>query len=126
MSPNSLFKLIGKGVVVVILSFVISKAALGQSGTTGLSGTVADANDAPVPGATVTLLDPSNGFSRSVVTGDDGKFMPAQAKIEGETVIVSAEGVASPKTVRYGWQNDPKCTLYNAADLPAAPFEASR
>ena len=72
------------------------------------------------------LVAKDNQVQGFELAGDDGKFMPAQAKIEGETVIVSAEGVASPKTVRYGWQNDPKCTLYNAADLPAAPFEASR
>jgi sialate O-acetylesterase len=58
------------------------------------------------------------------LAGADGKFVPAKAKIEGETVVASAESVASPKTVRYGWQNAPTCTLYNKADLPAAPFEA--
>lgn len=58
------------------------------------------------------------------IASDDGKFVPAAAKIHGAQVRVSAESVASPKAVRYGWANDPACTLYNAADLPAAPFEA--
>jgi sialate O-acetylesterase len=59
------------------------------------------------------------------IAGDDGKFFPAKAKITGDDqVVLSADGVASPKMVRYGWQNNPTCTLYNKADLPAAPFEA--
>lgn len=58
------------------------------------------------------------------IAGDDGKFVPARATIEGDTAVVSADGVAHPKTVRYGWANDPKCTLYNTAGLPAAPFQS--
>jgi sialate O-acetylesterase len=59
------------------------------------------------------------------VAGEDGKFVPATGKIKGPTVILQADGVSSPKSVRYAWSNDPKCTLYNAIDLPAAPFSAS-
>ena len=70
------------------------------------------------------LVAKDNDVQGFEIAGDDGKFVPATAKIDGQTVVVSAEGVASPKTVRYGWQNDPKCTLYNVADLPAPPFEA--
>jgi sialate O-acetylesterase len=58
------------------------------------------------------------------IAGDLGKFVPAIARIDGETVRVRADGVASPKFVRYGWANDPTCTLYNKADLPALPFQA--
>jgi sialate O-acetylesterase len=56
------------------------------------------------------------------LAGDDGKFVPATGKIKGPTVVLQADGVASPKAVRYAWANDPKCTLYNTIDLPAAPF----
>jgi sialate O-acetylesterase len=58
------------------------------------------------------------------LAGDDGKFVPARATIEGETIVVVADGVAAPKSARYAWANDPRATLYNKADLPAAPFEA--
>ena len=57
------------------------------------------------------------------IAGADEKFVPARATIDGDTVIVSADGVTHPKIVRYAWANDPKATLYNKADLPAAPFE---
>jgi sialate O-acetylesterase len=59
------------------------------------------------------------------LAGEDGKFVPATGKIKGPTVILEADGVSSPKAVRYAWSNDPKCTLYNTIDLPAAPFSAS-
>ncbi len=59
------------------------------------------------------------------IAGANDKFVPAQAKIDGEKVIVSAKDISSPKAVRYAWENDPKCTLYNKADLPATPFEAT-
>lgn len=59
------------------------------------------------------------------LAGEDGKFLPATGKIKGPTVTLQTDGIASPKAVRYAWSNDPKCTLYNAIDLPAAPFSAA-
>ena len=56
------------------------------------------------------------------IAGEDGKFVPAQAKIQGSTVVVSAEGVAHPKAVRYGWANVPDVNLFNKEGLPASPF----
>lgn len=58
------------------------------------------------------------------LAGDDGKFVKAHATIDSQTVIVSADNIKAPKIVRYGWENDPTCTLYNQAGLPAGPFEA--
>jgi sialate O-acetylesterase len=56
------------------------------------------------------------------VAGEDGKFVPAEAKIEGETVVVHAGGVASPTQVRFGWSNTANPNLANKAGLPASPF----
>jgi sialate O-acetylesterase len=57
------------------------------------------------------------------VAGADMKFVPADAKIDGDTVVVSSAQVPSPAAVRYAWSNYPDgCNLYNAAGLPAAPF----
>jgi sialate O-acetylesterase len=56
------------------------------------------------------------------IAGSDGKFVPADARIEGEAVHVSAPEVAHPVAVRYAWRNDPETSLYNAAGLAAAPF----
>jgi sialate O-acetylesterase len=57
------------------------------------------------------------------VAGQDQKFVPADATIDGDTVLVSSAAIPSPATARYAWQNYPDgCNLYNAAGLPAAPF----
>jgi sialate O-acetylesterase len=58
-----------------------------------------------------------------VIAGADGNFLPADAKIDGDTVVVSNPAVSAPVAVRYAWDNFPAgCNLYNAAGLPAAPF----
>src|SRR4029079_17723337 len=44
------------------------------SGKTGVSGTVTDQAGAAVPGATVTLINPEIGFTRTITVGDDGKY----------------------------------------------------
>lgn len=56
------------------------------------------------------------------VAGSDHRFVAATARIDGETVVVSASGVAWPVYVRYAWDNAAKGSLYNAAGLPAGTF----
>jgi sialate O-acetylesterase len=59
------------------------------------------------------------------IAGADGKFVPAEARIEGDTIVVSSPTVESPTAVRYGWANSPDCNLFNKEGLPASPFEAT-
>ncbi|HEV2455435.1 MAG TPA: sialate O-acetylesterase [Verrucomicrobiae bacterium] len=56
------------------------------------------------------------------VAGPDRKWHWADAKIEGNAVIVSSPDVPDPVAARYAWQSFPKATLYNGAGLPAVPF----
>ena len=58
------------------------------------------------------------------IAGADRKFVPAEAAIEGDTVVLSAPAVAAPVAARYGFEQfvDPLCNLYNKEDLPASPF----
>lgn len=57
------------------------------------------------------------------VAGEDGKYKWADAKIEGDVVMVSSADVKNPKNVRYAWQDNPEyANLYNKAGLPASPF----
>jgi sialate O-acetylesterase len=58
------------------------------------------------------------------VAGADGKYVTAEAKIEGCSVIVSNPQVPDPVSVRYAWADNPKCNLYNREGLPASPFQA--
>jgi sialate O-acetylesterase len=62
---------------------------------------------------------PLKGFA---IGGADRHFVWADAKIDGQTVIVSSPSVADPTGVRYDWADNPDGTLYNSAGLPATPF----
>jgi sialate O-acetylesterase len=54
--------------------------------------------------------------------GSDGKYFPAKAAIERDTVMVTSPDVSEPRFVRYGWANSPQCNLFNSEGLPASPF----
>lgn len=56
------------------------------------------------------------------IAGDDSKWVWADARIDGDTVVVSSPSVLSPTQVRYAWQSNPAATLFNGAGLPAVPF----
>ena len=60
------------------------------------------------------------------IAGAEGKFFPAEAKLERDTVVVSSPGVISPAYVRYAWADNPAVNLFNAAGLPAAPFRTDQ
>ncbi len=84
---------------------------------TGLIFKSADdsAYTSPLPG------DVEGGFT---IAGADKKYVWANAKIEGDKVIVWSDEVKDPKYVRYAWADNPvNPNLYNKEDLPASPFE---
>jgi sialate O-acetylesterase len=56
------------------------------------------------------------------IAGDDRKWYWADARIQGDAVILSTQSVPDPRVVRYAWQSNPLATLFNGAGLPAAPF----
>ena len=58
-----------------------------------------------------------------MIAGEDGKFVAAEAVIEGNTVVVSSKEVAKPTQVRYGWFNTSNPNLVNKEGLPASPFQ---
>jgi len=60
------------------------------------------------------------------VAGADGRFVQATAKIEGnDKVVVSAKGVESPVSARFGWNEAAQPNLYNKEGLPAMPFRVN-
>ena len=57
------------------------------------------------------------------LAGADGIFAPAEAVIEGDTIVIRVAAIHAPVAARYAWSNYPAgCNLYNAAGLPAASF----
>lgn len=60
------------------------------------------------------------------IAGEDRKWVWAEARIDGDTVVVSSALVAEPKEVRYAWQSNPEATLFNGAGFPASPFRTDR
>ena len=70
-------------------------------------------------GLTAKNAAPLTGFT---IAGADRKFVPADARIDGDAVAVSSALVPSPVAVRYAWAADPAISLYNKANLPALPF----
>ncbi len=57
------------------------------------------------------------------IAGADNKWSWADASIDKDTILVTSASVAEPTQVRYGYANNPACNLYNAAGLPASPFQ---
>jgi sialate O-acetylesterase len=61
-------------------------------------------------------------LSEFTIAGEDQKFLPAAAKIDGETIVVHSDQVAKPVAVRFAWHDDTTPNLANKEGLPASPF----
>jgi len=64
-----------------------------------------------------------SGFA---IRGSDGEWKWGNARVDGETVVVSHPEIQQPVAVRYAWADNPVATLFNGAGLPAAPFRTDR
>jgi sialate O-acetylesterase len=61
------------------------------------------------------------------IAGEDKKFYYAQARMEGEKLIVWNDKVTDPKSVRYGWTDAPiDANLFNQEGFPALPFRTDQ
>jgi sialate O-acetylesterase len=64
---------------------------------------------------------PAGGFE---LAGEDHAFVPADARIDGSTVVVSSKTLRHPMYVRYGWMSMVTNNLYNGAGLPTSTFSS--
>jgi sialate O-acetylesterase len=62
---------------------------------------------------------PLTGF---YIAGDDKNFVPSDAKIDGNSVLVWSKDVSQPVAVRYGFQNTQMLNLYNKEGVPVNLF----
>jgi sialate O-acetylesterase len=60
------------------------------------------------------------------IAGADRKFVSADAKIDGDRLIVSSQAVSAPVAVRFSWENNPHGFLVNQDSLLAAPFRSDQ
>lgn len=66
---------------------------------------------------------PIGTHTNFAIAGSNKTFSWAQAKIEGNKVIVWNNAIPNPVAVRYAWgQNPAGEKLFNTEDLPASPF----
>jgi len=57
-----------------------------------------------------------------LIAGDDKKFVPASAKIDGNTVVVSNKDIKNPVAVRFGFSNAGMPDLFSKDGMPVNLF----
>jgi sialate O-acetylesterase len=75
---------------------------------TGVGGGLASRDDKPL--------------TNFEIAGADGVFVPADAKIVGNDVVVSSEKVKAPTALRFAWDEAAVPNLMNKEGLPAVAF----
>jgi sialate O-acetylesterase len=68
------------------------------------------------------LMSKHNYLSGFTIASKDMNFIPADALIDGSTLLVSAKTVKNPLTVRYAFTDTSTATLFNIEGLPATSF----
>jgi sialate O-acetylesterase len=61
-----------------------------------------------------------------MIAGDDQKFVPATAKIDGKTVILSSKEVKNPVAVRFCFDDTTMPDVFSNEGLPLAPFRTDK
>lgn len=72
-----------------------------------------------VYGGLVAKGDKLKGFA---IADSDKKWRFGNARIEGDSVVISHPEIEKPEAVRYNWAANPIGNLFNGAGLPAAQF----
>jgi sialate O-acetylesterase len=85
----------------------------------------------PTPGGITLWFDHAQGLHAKggppkdfEIAGPDGHFVPAQATIHGETVLLQSPQVPNPTQARYAWTGFSDANLYNKANLPTPTFRS--
>jgi sialate O-acetylesterase len=68
------------------------------------------------------LIASANGLNNFEIAGADKVYVKAEAKIEGNKLIVDSPSINEPVYVRYAWSDGSSATLFNKEGLPAATF----
>ncbi|MBN2475876.1 MAG: 9-O-acetylesterase [Pirellulales bacterium] len=68
------------------------------------------------------LVAKGGPLAEFTIAGEDQKFVPAEAVIDGDAIVVHSDEVARPVAVRFAWNDTPTPNLFNKEGLPASPF----
>lgn len=66
------------------------------------------------------------GLSDFEVAGANKVYLPAQAKIVNDKVVVNNSSIAHPVYVRYAWSDGSSASLFNKEGLPAGTFTSEK
>ena len=81
-----------KATLFVLVATLVPLASNAQTTSGSISGTVVDSQQASIPGATVTLTEPSRGVTLTATTNAAGGFVFAQVLPGNYTVTAEAPG----------------------------------
>lgn len=75
---------------------------------------------------TATGLKSRDGkpLSHFELIGEQAEFVKATARIDGDSVVLSAPGIGKPAAMRFAWHKLAEPNLANGAGLPASAFRA--
>jgi len=63
---------------------------------------------------------------RFLIASDDQKFVPATAKMDGNTIVLSSKLVKTPVAVRFCFDDTTMPDVFSAEGLPLAPFRTDK
>lgn len=72
------------------------------------------------------LMSRGKDLTEFQIAGEDRKFVPARARIDGNTVVVSSKQVKNPVAVRFGWPNQSIPNLFSKEGLPVSCFRTDQ
>ncbi|WP_126177087.1 TonB-dependent receptor [Tsuneonella rigui] len=104
--------LLAASVVSLSAAAILPAPAFAQQITTGIEGTVTDADGNPLSGATVTITDTRTGAARDITTGADGRFVATGLVTGGPYTVAANAGGFEGQTV-----NDIQTTLQGNTSL---------
>lgn len=102
----------------VILSFKHTDGGLAAKPLPETYNVISLANET----ASLVHNSPNSQLEGFAICDKDKKWVWADARIDGNNVVVWSDKVPAPVAVRYAWSDNPTCNLYNGAGLPASPF----
>ncbi len=77
---------------ILFAALCVAASLFGQAVTSSITGTVADVSGAVIPGATVTVSDRAQGFTRVTKTNGAGSYLVAAMPAGTYTLTVTAKG----------------------------------